>query len=126
MRACLRCLDCLRVTRHTLGRCLFLRQQVAHTHAQKAQALLQRRALQALAGGMANGPGIAGVERQAVVSGGDAEIGKAQLDPNRSPYIALALQVGSHTLAQLGKDRAQFRPVTHRVQVTVERGLAAH
>ena len=61
-----------------------------------------------------------------LVARGDFEVVIPQLDANGFGCIALALQICSQFVAQLGKYAAKSCLVTHRVQVFVKRGFAAH
>ena len=101
------------------------RDKLPDAHSQQPQGILQINAFQAQSGYLAQYLRIGGVVVDGGVAGGSTEVGIAQLDADGFAGIALALQIGSHTLAQVGQDVAEFRFVTHRMQVTRKSGFTA-
>src|SRR5450830_556306 len=98
--------------------------QAADPHAQQPDALFQRHAAQAFAGSLPDGRGISRRGRQRRVARDGGEIGIAQLDADRFPEVAFAMQVFRHAGAQRGKDTGQGLPVMAGMQVALEGGLA--
>ena len=75
---------------------------------------------------MADGFGVVDGVVDGQVAGGYFEVVVAQFDADGLAHIAFALQVVSHTFAQIGEDGAEFCLVSHRVQIAVKGGFTAH
>eukprot|EP01136_Pigoraptor_vietnamica_P044545 Opistho-1_new@21414 len=100
--------------------------ELAHAHAQQADAPVQVHPLEAQAGLAADGGGVRGEVVQGHVARDDLEIVVAQLDADGLARVALAAQILRNLLAQAGEDGAERGAVAHRVQVALEGGFAAH
>src|SRR4029077_4067850 len=96
----------------------------ADPHAEKTDASCERHALQALAGGTADGLRVLRRAGDRAVARHRLEIVEAQLEPDRLADVTLAAQIVAHAFAQVGEDARERLSVTFDIQVAVERQLA--
>jgi hypothetical protein len=111
--------------RNNPGRAAVLRLQCSNADAEQADRPRKVNALQTLSGRASQCLRLLHRRGQGRVACHGAEVVEAQLDADRAPCVALALEVGGQPLAQHREDATERGAVAHRMQVALERRLAA-